>query len=124
MNEIYTICGAGICAVFAISVIRELKRDYAVWVVLAVCVVFTVYLIPRLDDAVAFMRELSAYLENTHADHVIRALGVTYLTSCAGDICRSAGEASIAGYIEQAGRIEIILLCIPLFRELAEIALL
>lgn len=124
MNEMLAICGAGICAVFAISVIRELKRDYTAVIVLAVCVIFTVYIIPRLGDAVGFMHEISGYLEKSHADSVIRALGITYLTSCAGEICRSAGEASIANYIEQAGRIEIIILCIPLFRELAEIALL
>ena len=117
-------CGTGIFAVFAISVIRELRREYTAVVVLSVCVIFMLYLLPKIGESVQFVREMAVYLENTYADVILRALGVTYLTCTACDICKAAGENAVGGYIELAGRIEIILLCIPLFRELAELALL
>jgi stage III sporulation protein AD len=53
---------------------------------------------------------------------LLRALGITYLTSISADICRSSGEASVAGYIESAGRVELLLLAVPLFSELFELA--
>jgi len=124
MTDVLTFCGAGLFAVFAISVIRELRREYTVPVVLTVCVIFFLYILPKIGESVQFVRELSVYLESSHADVIFRALGITYLTGTSSEICKSAGEPAVGGYIELAGRIEIMLLCIPLFRELTELALL
>lgn len=124
MTDVLTFCGAGLFAVFAVSVIRELRKEYTVSVILAVCVIFLLHILPKIGESVQFVREISANLEGTHADVILRALGITYLTGTAGEICRSAGESTVGGYIELAGRIEIMLLCIPLFRELTELALL
>lgn len=124
MTDVLAFCGAGLFAVFAISVIRELRKEYTVSVVLAVCVIFFLYVLPKIGESVQFVREISAYLETSHVDVILRALGVTYLTGTASEICKSAGEAVVGGYIELAGRVEIMLLCIPLFRELTELALL
>lgn len=123
MTDVLTFCGAGIFAAFAITILRELRREYTPVLLLAVCIVFSICLLPKIRESVQFIRELSDYLENTHADTILRALGITYLTSTASDICKSAGEASIAGYIELAGRVELIVLCLPLFREILELAL-
>lgn len=124
MTDILTFCGAGIFAVFAITVIREVRKEYTIAIVLAVCVIFSLYLFPKIGESVRFAQEVAVYLENAHADTLLRALGITYLTSTASDICKAAGEAAVGGYIELAGRIEILLLCLPLFRELTELALL
>lgn len=124
MTDILTFCGAGIFAVFAISVIREVRKEYTMAMVLAVCVIFSLYIFPKIGETVQFAREAAVYLESTHADTLLRALGITYLTCTASDICKAAGEAAVGGYIELAGRVEIMLLCLPLFRELTELALL
>ncbi|MBQ9996328.1 MAG: hypothetical protein IJP32_08155 [Clostridia bacterium] len=124
MTDILTFCGAGLFAVFAVSVIRELRKEYTVSVVLAVCVLFFLHILPKIGESVQFIREISAGLEASHVNVILRALGITYLTGTAGEICRSAGEAAVGGYIELAGRIEIMLLCLPLFRELTELAFL
>jgi len=124
MTELLAVCGTGIAAVFSIIIIRELKKEYTPVILAAVCLLFTLYILPKINESVAFLQELSVYLENTHADKILRALGITYLTCTASDLCRSAGEAAVGNYIELAGRLELLLLCIPLFRELTELALL
>ncbi len=124
MTEVLAFCGAGIFAAFSITIIREVRREYTPAILLTVCIIFSLYILPKIGESVQFVREASAYLENTHVDKLLRALGITYLTCTANDICKAAGEASIGGYIELAGRVEILLLCLPLFRELLELALL
>jgi len=124
MTDILTVCGTGIFAVFSIVIIRELKKEYIPAILLTVCILFTLYLLPKINESVEFIRELSLYLKDTHADKILRALGITYLTCTASDLCKSAGEPTVGNYIELAGRIELLLLCIPLFRELTELALL
>ncbi len=123
MNDVLTCCGTGLFAVFAISGMRELRKEYTVPVILTVCIVFFLYVVPKIGESVQFIREISSYLEQSHASVLLRALGITYLSGTSGEICKSAGEPAVGGYIELAGRIEIMLLCIPLFRELTELAL-
>ena len=124
MTDILAVCGTGIFALFSIVIIRELKKEYIPAILLAICILFSLYLLPKINESVQFIRELSLYLKNTHADKILRALGITYLTCTASDLCKSAGEPTVGSYIELAGRIELLLLCIPLFRELTELALL
>lgn len=123
MTDALVFCGTGLFAVFVIAVLRELRKEYTSAVVLTVCILYFLYIIPKIGESVEFIREISVYLEDSHADVILRALGITYLTGTSCEICKSAGETAIGGYIELAGRIEIILLCIPLFRELTELAL-
>ncbi len=123
MTDVLTICGAGIFTAFAITILREIRREYTPVLLLAVCIVFSLCILPKISESVRFIRELSDYLEDTHADTLFRALGITYLTATASDICKSAGEASVAGYIELAGRAELMVLCLPLFREILALAL-
>ncbi len=124
MTAALTFCGAGIFAAFAITLLRELRREYTPAILLTVCIVFSLCILPKIGESVRFVREASACLEHTHADTILRALGITYLTCTASDICKAAGEASVGTYIELAGKAELLLLCLPLFRELLELALL
>jgi len=124
MTDILAVCGTGIFAVFSIVIIRELKKEYIPLIILIICILFSLYILPKINESVEFIRELSEYLENSHADKILRALGITYLTCTANDICKSAGEPTVGYYIELVGRIELLLLCLPLFRELTELALL
>lgn len=124
MNDIIAVCGIGICTAFAGAIIKELKKDNTVFIILSACVVFLAFVITKLENTFVFIGNISSYLNETYADSVIRALGIVYLTSAASDICKASGEAAVSGYIELAGRVEIIILCIPLFKELIELSML
>lgn len=56
------------------------------------------------------------------ASLLIRGLGVALLTQLCADLCRQSGEASLAGAVELAGKAELLLLCLPLLKELIVIA--
>jgi len=124
MTNVMTVCGAGICIVIAITLIRELRKEYTFLLILLASVLFAIAVLPSIRESVDFMLEVAATTNVELLKLVIRALGITFLTSIAGEICRSAGEATVGGYIEMVGRAEILVLCIPLFRELLEMALL
>ena len=44
---------------------------------------------------------------------VIKAMGVCYITGFASDICRDFGQTSLAGKIELAGKITVVLINVP-----------
>jgi stage III sporulation protein AD len=45
---------------------------------------------------------------------LLRVLCVAVITHVAANVCRDCGEATLAGYAELGGKIEILLLSLPL----------
>lgn len=54
---------------------------------------------------------------------LFKALGVCMLTQLASDACRDAGEQGLASKAEFAGKLSMLVLALPLFRKLSDIAL-
>lgn len=53
---------------------------------------------------------------------LFKGLGVGVLTQLCADLCRQSGEGSLANSVEMAGRAELLLLCLPMLRELVELS--
>ena len=53
-----------------------------------------------------------------YAGTVLRAVGIAVLSRLCADICRDCGESTLASGVEIALRLEILVLCIPLVREI------
>ncbi len=56
------------------------------------------------------------------AELLLKGLGVAVLTQICADLCRQSAEAALANSVEMAGRAELLLLCLPLLKELVETA--
>lgn len=54
---------------------------------------------------------------------LFKALGVCLLTQLAADACRDAGEQGLASKAEFAGKLSMLVLALPLFRKVGDIAL-
>lgn len=70
---------------------------------------------PMIETLVS-MLEGSAMAE--YSSVLLSAIGIAILTQTVGEICRDCKESSVAGYVELAGRLEILLLCLPLLGEI------
>ncbi|MBR2354145.1 MAG: hypothetical protein IKA76_06580 [Clostridia bacterium] len=57
-----------------------------------------------------------------YAQAMLRALGISLLCKIACDVCRDAGEGTLGFGVEMAGKLTILLLCVPLVRELLSYA--
>jgi hypothetical protein len=56
------------------------------------------------------------------AQLLFKGLGVGVLTQLCADSCRQSGEGHLANGVEMAGRAEILLLCLPMLRDLVGMA--
>ena len=83
------------------------------------------WILADLIPAFSVMRELMerAALSSEVVKILIKALGVCCLCELAGQVCREAGQLAIASKIDLAGKVTILLLALPLFRELLELSL-
>ena len=53
---------------------------------------------------------------------LLRMMAIGCLARLGGDLCRDMGETSLATRLELCGRVEILLLCLPLVEELCILA--
>ena len=58
----------------------------------------------------------------TYAETLFKALGIALVCEICANICRESGESGIAGGVELVGKIEILLLCVPLMERVLDTA--
>ena len=112
-----------IAAVFLILTVRQEHPVFAVligacagvWVLLSVLSGVT----DVLDFATDFIDQSGIGNENLQL--VLKAVGICYITQFASDLCADAGEVSLAGKIELAGRIGILVISLPMVRTLFDL---
>ena len=53
---------------------------------------------------------------------MLKALAISFCCRMSAEICRDCGEASLASRVEAAGKAGIVLLSLPIVKQLLEIA--
>lgn len=112
--------GLALVSLVVLLVLRQLKPEWGALVRMAMAVVAAGFILTALSGVLSLVEELSSISgETLPADTwgiLLRALGVAFLTEIAASICRDSGEGGLAGWVEMAGRVEILLLSFPLIR--------
>lgn len=76
---------------------------------------------PMLSDVRALFSESG--IPNEYVTVLFKALGTCLLTQLASDACRDAGEQGLAAKAELAGKLSMLTLALPLFRQVGKLAL-
>ncbi|MBO5938186.1 MAG: hypothetical protein J6Q82_01630 [Clostridia bacterium] len=122
-GELWRICGLAVLCAAAVLILSRFGGEFVGPVRLAGGVLIFGVLILGVEEVLISLRDLfgdgsgSRYMEL-----MLRALGLSFLTALCADLCRDCGESSIAGGVEMAGKLSIVTLCLPLVREILEMA--
>lgn len=117
----YKIFGAALIGVFALLVVKKGNSDGAVSLRMVIGIILAVGCVILSTPAIEFVRELSGVLgtdNEIYVETLLKALGIAVITHVCATVCRDSGEGSVAGYVELGGKIEIIILSLPLIREI------
>jgi len=127
-ESILKLLGGAILAVTVLVILRKENADIASVAKMCAGVMLAVACVASMSPIVEYAGEIA---ESVGAEETVResamillkALGISILTHITATVCRDAGEGSIAYYVEMGGRIEMILLSMPLLREMINVAL-
>ena len=117
------LCMVALLILASTTVIKQWKADFLPLVRIGAVVLFGSLLIASAEPLLSLLDTLSAgsgaspYLET-----VLKGLGIVILTQIASDICKDSGEGTLAGHIETVGKLELLLLCVPLIGEILGVA--
>ncbi|MBQ7391756.1 MAG: hypothetical protein IJV73_03645 [Clostridia bacterium] len=113
------LCMVALLVLASTTVIKQWRSDFLPLIRIGAVVLFGTLLIASAQPLFSLVNTLSngagasGYIET-----IIKGLGIVILTQISSDICRDSGESTLAGHIETVGKLELLLLCIPLIREI------
>ena len=118
MRDAVSLAGIALCALTAVLTVRETRREFVPYLLLGTSALLLGACLPGVGEAVTFAKTLAALVGDAPVTAVLRALGIAWMTSAAAEMCRGAGEAQIAGWVETAGKVELAVLSLPFLRDL------
>lgn len=114
--EIIKIVAFALIALFITLIFKGRRDDLAIQISIVTGVLIFLFVVPKLTMVLNFLQTLSnkANIDLIYLNTVFKILGIAYLASFCGEICRDAGQASIASKVEFAGKILILALSVPI----------
>lgn len=121
--EIFQIAGLGIVATVLIIILRSFRPEFAIYISIITGIIIFSIIIHHLVYVIDILRDLSlkANLEITFFTIILKIIGTAYIVEFSSQICRDAGESSIAMKIELAGKVVIMVLAIPILLALMDL---
>lgn len=118
MNEIKA-CGIVLCALIICIIFKKIKEEYSLFVRIIITSTVFIVSISILYPVLTYISEIS---KNTSIQKYIptlfKALGIAFSVQITADICKDAGENSLAERITFFGRAEILVISLPLIDSL------
>jgi len=114
--EIIKVVAFAFMALFIVLIFKGRRDDLAIQVSIAAGILIFLFMINKLTIIMSFLQTLAnkANIDVVYLNTVFKILGIAYLASFCSEICRDAGENSIAVKVEFAGKILILVLAIPI----------
>ncbi len=122
--DMVAIAGVVVIAAFLAVLLRQQRPEQAMAVGLVAGVGILALVLTRAVPAFSSIKELldASSLPGEYGEILFKALGLCLLTQLAADACRDAGEGALAGKAELAGKMGLVILSLPLFQKIAELA--
>lgn len=123
--EIFQIVGLALVAAVLSVLLRNQKPELAIQLSIVTGIVIFSMMIFKISAVVTLLQDLAmkVNIDFIYLNTILKIIGIAYITTFSSEICRDAGESSIASKIEFAGKILIMILAVPILMAVLEIIL-
>lgn len=117
------LCMLAVTGVCAAMVVKQWKSDFLPLLRLALALLFAIAAVTTASPLVTYLSSMMGRDGvGKYAEILMKALGIAVLTQCCAELCRECGESGAASGVELAGKVQILLLCLPLVNEILSVA--
>ena len=123
MSDTLKICGiAIICAVVCILV-KNYQSGFLIPTRISGTIILYSAAIVFLSPLVKYMLGImDGVISAQHIELIIKSMSIAYITQATSEICKECGENSLAMGVDTIGKMEILILAIPLIESLIRMA--
>ncbi|WP_258359241.1 stage III sporulation protein AD [Moorella sulfitireducens] len=121
--EIFQIVGLALTATLVIVMVRRVQgADTALFISLVAGAIIFLLLLDRIGTVVKILADIStrAGINQFYLDTILKIIGIAYVAEFGSQVCRDAGENAIAGKVELAAKVLIMVLAIPIIVAILE----
>lgn len=113
--EIFLYVMLALAVVMASLLLRQLRPELSMILVIAASVAIMIGLLGKMATVIRLVEELAkrANVGTMHMNTLIKIMGVAYVAEYGAQICKDAGENSLASKVELAGKLTILSLSVP-----------
>ena len=106
----------GVVTVLVALQFRSQKPEYETLICLCGGLLVMGFALSKLSGIMRNIRQMQSYvgIEDSYYRILIKIIGITYLSEFASDICKDTGHASVAVFIELAGKLSIMAVSMPI----------
>ena len=116
------LCGATLIAVVLILLFKHLKSNFAIPLATVFGIILLRQALKDISSEFSFFNSLSQRITLPQTgDIILKIFGISIIVETTSDICRDANENTIASKIELIGKVELLILTIPLVKEILKI---
>ncbi len=114
--EIIKIAAFAFLSLFIIMIFKDQRNDLAVQISIVAGAMIFIFMLTKITVILEFIQKLAvdANIDAVYLTTVFKILGIAYLATFSSEICRDAGENSLASKVEFSGKILILVLAIPI----------
>lgn len=123
-TNILQIIGLGLTAALLATFLRQTKFETGALIVALIAgVVIFLMVFTKISLVVRVLEDMSrkAGINEFYLALLFKIVGIAYLTEFGAQLCRDAGENAIAGRVELAGKVLIILVAVPILVAILEL---
>lgn len=114
--EMVQIVGVGLTAVVLSLVVRRSNPEMAVQIALVVACIVFLFVLDKIQAIIGLFEEMAgrAGVGEMYLVILLKIIGISYLTEFGAQVCRDAGEGTIAAKVELAGKVMILVMAVPI----------
>ena len=122
--DMMTVTGLAVVAVVLGTMLKQKSPEYTLFISLTAGILILGMIVaaavPLFERMQALFAQTGAKAE--YVQVLFKSLGLCFITQIACDACRDLGESAIASKVEAAGKISVLLISLPLFEQILNIA--
>ena len=106
----------GVAGVLMAIYIKQEKGEIAIYLCIATSILIFLGIINHLEVLIETVKEISTFvnIDLVYIGTLLKMLGITYVAEFSSGICKDAGYQTIATQIEMFGKINILVLSMPI----------
>jgi len=119
---LYSLCGVAFISVSAVLLIKEYGGKTYALVLTGIALIFiATFVLSRMGQVLGELSFLSSGgVSNPYYETLLKSFGVAFVSEISSDSLRELGSENIGKWIELAGKSEIIILSLPIIKDLLE----
>ncbi len=120
--EIIKILGIGLTALFLIVILKQYKKEYAIYISIIAGILIFFLISDKLFSIIELINSLSSKsgINIRYIEILLKLTGIAYLCEFTISLCNDSGESALATKIEIGGKIIMVYLSIPIILGLIE----